>query len=197
MSAGVSAPMGWSDGADAADSAVVGPVEAGRFARAVRKESRLVVLTNGCFDMLHDGHIRLLREARKQGDLLILVLNSDASVRALKGPGRPIFSQESRAHALQRTGLVDLIVPFDDLTADRLIEAVRPDVYVKGADYSEVTLPEAETAKACGARLYFVPLLADVSTSRAICEAMSRDGTDTAERKPSCGRKGGSKWPSR
>lgn len=150
-----------------------------RRAAAARQAGSVVVFTNGCFDILHDGHRHTLRKAKEQGDILIVGLNSDNSVRTLKGPTRPVNSELKRAEILSQVAVVDVVVVFEEATADRLLKAIRPDVYVKGADYNEETLPEALTAKACGARLSFVPPLPNVSTSRLVTEMTGRDGRDT------------------
>jgi rfaE bifunctional protein nucleotidyltransferase chain/domain len=121
-----------------------------------------VVLTNGVFDLLHVGHLRYLRQARGEGDLLVVGVNSDASVAK---PGRPLVPEAERAELVAALDPVDFAVIFASPTADDLLLAVRPDVYVKGADYSEHTLPEANTAREVGARLVFVPLVPNRSTS--------------------------------
>ena len=121
-----------------------------------------VVLTNGVFDLLHVGHLRYLRQARGEGDLLVVGVNSDASVAK---PGRPLVPEAERAELVAALDPVDFAVIFASPTADDLLLAVRPDVYVKGADYSEHTLPEANTAREIGARLVFVPLVPNRSTS--------------------------------
>jgi len=121
-----------------------------------------VVLTNGIFDLLHVGHLRYLRQARREGDLLVVGVNADSAVHK---PGRPLVPEAERAELLGALEPVDLVVIFANDTADALLEAIRPDVYVKGADYSESTLPEAATVGKVGARMVFVPLVPDRSTS--------------------------------
>jgi rfaE bifunctional protein nucleotidyltransferase chain/domain len=127
-----------------------------------RPDQRRVVLTNGIFDLLHVGHLRYLREARTHGDLLIVGVNADSAVTK---PGRPLVPQAERAQLVGALEPVDYVVIFSELTADRLLREVRPDVYVKGADYSEATLPESRTARDVGAELVFVPLVEGRSTS--------------------------------
>jgi rfaE bifunctional protein nucleotidyltransferase chain/domain len=124
-----------------------------------------VVLTNGVFDLLHVGHLRYLRAARALGDVLVVGVNADSSVRAAK-PGRPFVSEGERAELVAALEPVDFVVIFPEPTADQLLRALRPSVYVKGADYTEAILPEAATARALGAQLAFVPLVADHSSSR-------------------------------
>ena len=114
-----------------------------------KKESR-VVFANGCFDVLHVGHIRYLQEARVLGDLLIVGLNSDESVRRLKGQGRPVLNQDARATLLDALECVDYIVIFSDDTVDRLLVELRPHFHCKGGDYSPETVPEKETVKQYG-----------------------------------------------
>jgi rfaE bifunctional protein nucleotidyltransferase chain/domain len=116
-----------------------------------------VVLTNGVFDLLHVGHLRYLRQARALGDLLVVGINADATVRALK-PGRPLVPESERAELVAALEPVDYATIFAEATADALLRALRPSVYVKGADYTEATLPEAAIARALGAQLVFVPL---------------------------------------
>lgn len=100
------------------------------------RRGRKVVFTNGCFDILHVGHVRYLQEARAQGDLLVVGLNSDASVRALKGPERPVQSEDNRAEILAALGCVDYVTVFSEETPEKLIREVRPDVLVKGGDWT-------------------------------------------------------------
>ncbi len=123
-----------------------------------------VVLTNGVFDVLHVGHLRYLMAARAFGDVLVVGVNSDASVRALK-PGRPLQAEADRAELVAALAPVDYAVIFSEPTADGLLHALRPAVYVKGGDYSLETLPEAATARALGIEIAFVPLVPGHSTS--------------------------------
>lgn len=101
-----------------------------------RRAGRKVVFTNGCFDILHVGHVRYLQEARSQGDLLVVALNTDASVKRLKGPERPIQSEDARSEIMAALGCVDLVTLFDEQTPEELIRQVRPDVLVKGGDWT-------------------------------------------------------------
>jgi len=118
---------------------------------AEKKKGRKIVLANGCFDLIHVGHVRYLREARARGDLLVLALNSDASVRRLKGPRRPVLPEVERVEILSSFSSVDHIVLFDEPTVKRILLALKPDVHAKGADYSPDTVPEKETSKKIGA----------------------------------------------
>lgn len=131
---------------------------------AARSAGQRVVLTNGVFDLLHVGHLRYLRQARSEGDVLVVGINADASVRGLK-PGRPLVPESERAELVAALDPVDYAVVFAEPTADTLLRTVRPDVYVKGGDYTEATLPEAATVREVGARLVFVPLVPHRSSS--------------------------------
>jgi rfaE bifunctional protein nucleotidyltransferase chain/domain len=135
---------------------------------AQRAAGRIVVLTNGCFDMLHLGHVRYLQEAKRLGDRLIVGVNSDASVRALKGADRPVYPEADRAAMLAALSCVDAAVLFAELTPHRLIEAVAPDVYVKGGDYCAETLPERDIVHALGGRVAVLSHVAGRSTSALI-----------------------------
>jgi len=150
--------------------------EAAALAAFLQSPGRRVVLTNGCFDILHAGHVNYLEKARERGDFLVVGLNDDQSVRILKGPGRPINPVHDRAAVLAALRAVDAVVIFPNITADELIRVVRPQFYVKGADYREETLPEAKAARAVGAELYFVPLLPGHSTT-SIVSRLGGSGT--------------------
>jgi heptosyltransferase-1 len=121
-------------------------------AAAEKARGRTIVLANGCFDLIHVGHVRYLRDARSRGDVLVVALNSDESVRKLKGPGRPILSQEERAEILSSFSFVDHLVLFDEPTVENILLALKPDVHAKGSDYTPETVPERETTKKIGAR---------------------------------------------
>jgi rfaE bifunctional protein nucleotidyltransferase chain/domain len=136
--------------------------------RFSRPRSERIVFTNGCFDILHRGHVEYLAAARELGDLLIVGLNSDASVRRLKGPSRPVNPQADRALVLAGLAAVDAVTVFDDDTPLRLIEALLPDVLVKGGDYSRESIVGAEPVEAAGGRVVIVPLVAGRSTSGII-----------------------------
>ena len=135
---------------------------------AAREKGATVVFTNGCFDVLHAGHVRYLAKARAMGDFLVIGLNSDASVRRLKGNNRPINTEDDRAEVLDALRAVDAVTIFGEPTAEALIEIVRPDVYVKGGDYTLETLPEAKIVTEYGGRVEFVPLVEGRSTTNVI-----------------------------
>ena len=115
-----------------------------------RNDGKTVVFANGCFDLIHVGHIRYLEAARALGDLLVLGLNGDESVKLLKGPGRPTMNQEERAEILAAMECVDYVILFDDPTAERLLQELQPHIHAKGTDYAENTVPEREAVVAYG-----------------------------------------------
>jgi D-beta-D-heptose 7-phosphate kinase/D-beta-D-heptose 1-phosphate adenosyltransferase len=135
---------------------------------ACRARRRRVVFTNGCFDLLHRGHVTCLSRAKSLGDLLVVGLNSDASVQRLKGAGRPINAWDDRAQVLAALSCVDLVLPFDQDTPEDLIRVIRPDVFVKGGDYSLASLPEARLVEAQGGRVVILPYFEDRSTTHLI-----------------------------
>ena len=143
--------------------------------RQARSEGRRVVFTNGCFDLLHAGHVRYLEAARAEGDLLIVGLNSDASVRRLKGPGRPLNPAADRAEVLAGLQAVDAVVFFEEDTPAELIAELAPDVLVKGADWAEGEIVGADIVESQGGKVVRIPLLEGRSTSRLIA-AIRRPG---------------------
>ena len=124
-----------------------------RLIREAQSRGLLVVFTNGCFDLLHVGHIRYLQAARAFGDLLVLAINGDASVRAIKGPGRPIQCQEDRAEILASLECVDYLTIFDAPTVDELLFELKPDIQAKGTDYTLESVPERNTVLSYGGRI--------------------------------------------
>jgi len=133
----------------------------------LRRRHKTAILTNGVFDILHVGHVRYLQAARGLGDRLIVGLNSDTSARQLKGPDRPLVGQMERAEILCALSSVDLVVIFDAPTAESLVDALQPDIYVKGGDYSDGrALPEATVVSRHGGRVVILPLTPGRSTSR-------------------------------
>jgi len=139
-----------------------------------RSQGSQIVFTNGCFDLLHMGHITLLEKARRMGDRLIVAVNSDRSVRMLKGPGRPLVREQDRARIVAALAAVDAVIVFDDATPLRLVEALRPDVLVKGGDYTENNVVGAGEVRGWGGRLELVPLVAGCSTTRLIARSGGR-----------------------
>ena len=140
----------------------------GTFCEVLRKGGQKVVFTNGCFDILHAGHVTYLEKARSFGDCLVLGLNTDASVRRLKGSERPINNEQDRAEVVGALRSVDYVVLFGERTAETLIAKVKPDVYAKGGDYTLDTLPEAKIVQSYGGRVEFIDLVAGRSTSNVI-----------------------------
>ena len=134
----------------------------------LRKENKKIVVTNGCFDILHAGHVRYLKESKKFGDVLIVGLNSDSSVKALKGPERPINNETDRIEVLSGLESVDYIVLFSEISPVKLLETIKPDIYTKGADYTVETLPEAEVVMKNGGEIKFIKLVEGKSTTKII-----------------------------
>ncbi len=132
---------------------VIGLEQARAVVAAARERGRRVVLANGCFDLLHVGHVRYLAAARALGDVLIVGVNGDASVRRLKGPGRPLMPAAERAEIVAALAAVDHVVIFDDDTADGLVAALRPDVHAKGTDYTAESVPERAAVLASGGQV--------------------------------------------
>jgi rfaE bifunctional protein nucleotidyltransferase chain/domain len=151
-------------------------------AAAIREELRAgaktVVLTNGHFDILHVGHVDCLQRAKALGDVLMVGLNSDASTRLLKGQKRPIVPQEERAQLLAALQCVDYVIIFEERTAERLIAALRPEVYVKGGGWAIEDLPEAKVIAECGVRVEILPQVPSRSTTDIIETILTRYGRD-------------------
>ena len=139
-------------------------------AKELHATGKKLVATNGCFDLLHVGHVRYLRAARALGDALVVGLNGDQSVRALKGPGRPLNNERDRAEVLAALECVDFVTIFPDARATRFLAAAAPAIYAKGGDYSSATLNEEERAilQKIGAKIDIIPFEKGYSTSRLI-----------------------------
>jgi rfaE bifunctional protein nucleotidyltransferase chain/domain/rfaE bifunctional protein kinase chain/domain len=142
--------------------------------RAVRARGGTVVATGGCFDLLHAGHVRMLETARALGDCLVVCLNSDASVRRLKGPGRPLVQAADRAGVLLALGAVDAVVVFDEDTPAAALERLRPDIFAKGGDYTLDALPEAALVAGWGGQTVTLPYVVGRSTTHILEEAARR-----------------------
>ena len=160
-------------------SKIVTLEQAAAAAGRVKAAGGKVVFTNGCFDLLHHGHVRLLDEARGRGDLLILGLNSDESVRRVKGPARPILPERERAQVMAALRSVDLVVIFDEDTPKRLIEEIVPDRLVKGGDYEESQIVGAKFVRAHGGEVVRIPLVEGASTSRIVERMKETDGAES------------------
>jgi len=130
-----------------------------------RRDGRTVVFTNGCYDILHAGHLDLLQRTAALGDLVVVGLNDDGSVRRLKGNNRPFVAFDDRADLLAGLEPVDFVIGFEEDTPERLMEVIRPDIMVKGGDYRPETLPEKETADRIGCRIEIVPFREGRSTT--------------------------------
>ena len=131
-------------------------------------KDKKIVFTNGCFDILHTGHAKYLKESKKHGDILIVGLNSDLSVKRLKGESRPINNESDRAYLLNELKSVDYVVIFNEDTPENLLNIIKPDIYTKGADYTLETLPEAKTVINNGGRVEFIKLVDGKSTTNVI-----------------------------
>ncbi|MFH1681351.1 MAG: D-glycero-beta-D-manno-heptose 1-phosphate adenylyltransferase [Candidatus Eisenbacteria bacterium] len=147
----------------------------GERVRAARAGLRFV-FTNGCFDILHVGHVDVLRRAKEAGDLLAVGLNTDESVRRLKGEGRPLVGEGERGEVVAALEMVDFVVLFGEETPARLIERLRPDVLVKGGDYSPDEIVGADTVRGSGGEVIVVPLRAGVSTRGLVERIVERYG---------------------
>jgi len=143
-------------------------------AAELHEQKRKLVTTNGCFDLLHWGHIHYLNEARKLGDVLICGINSDASVRALKGKNRPIFPQRIRANQVAALQCVDYVTIFHEKTPERFLQIVRPAVHVKGGDYVAENLPERACVEENGGKVLCLPLVEGFSTT-SILKLLSQE----------------------
>lgn len=141
-----------------------------------RESGRKVVFTNGCFDILHVGHVRYLNKARSMGDALIVGLNSDSSVREIKGAPRPVMPESERAEVLAALASVDYVFVFSDLTPQRIIDAIVPDVLVKGADWDIRDIVGRDTVERAGGVVRNIPLVEGSSTSEIIRTILSRFG---------------------
>jgi rfaE bifunctional protein nucleotidyltransferase chain/domain/rfaE bifunctional protein kinase chain/domain len=176
VAAGGVAALGPSD--DAPDTPTPSPTTtatAHELARRVRAAGGTVVATGGCFDVLHAGHAQMLAAARALGDCLIVCLNADASVRRLKGPARPVVGECDRAALLQALGCVDAVAVFDEDVPTRVLQELRPHLFVKGGDYHAAELPEAQTLAAWGGRAVTVPYMPGRSTTAILEEVLIRD----------------------
>jgi rfaE bifunctional protein nucleotidyltransferase chain/domain len=141
-----------------------------------RSKGRSVVFTNGCFDLLHRGHVHVLREAKACGDLLITGINSDKSVKQIKGPARPVLPEADRSELLASLEMVDYVVLFDEPDPYELISALRPNVLVKGGDWSEAKIVGADLVEEAGGRVVVIPYIKGFSTTEIIERIKNLDG---------------------
>ena len=147
---------------------VISRKEAQILVKKLKEENKTTVFTNGCFDILHVGHTRYLKESARFGDVLIIGLNSDLSVKRLKGQTRPINNESDRAELLAELSFVDYVVIFEEDTPECLLDEIKPDIYTKGADYTLDTLPEAKTVLKNGGKVEFINLVEGKSTTNVI-----------------------------
>ncbi|HEX7997812.1 MAG TPA: adenylyltransferase/cytidyltransferase family protein [Pyrinomonadaceae bacterium] len=140
-----------------------------------RKNGARIVFANGCFDILHVGHIRYLEGARLLGDVLVVAINSDEQVRSLKGEGRPFVPERERAEIIAALRAVDYVTIFPERTVEALLRAIRPDVHAKGTDYSEETVPERDVVRSYGGRVAIVGDPKDHSSTEMVKKVMSNE----------------------
>ncbi len=152
--------------------------DAANFCDGLKQSGKQIVFTNGCFDIIHAGHVRYLTAAKNFGDVLIVGLNTDESVRRLKGDSRPINNQDDRAEVLLGLKAVDHVIFFGEATAENLIAEVKPNVYVKGGDYTLDTLPEAKIVQRYGGRVELVNLVAGRSTTNIVQKILAGTNHD-------------------
>jgi D-beta-D-heptose 7-phosphate kinase/D-beta-D-heptose 1-phosphate adenosyltransferase len=143
----------------------------------LRESGKKLVFTNGCFDILHVGHVRYLNQARALGDALVVAINSDRSVREIKGNGRPIVNESERAEVLAALACVDFVVLFDDPTPQNIIDAIVPDILVKGADWSLSEIVGRDTVEQAGGVVLNIPLVEGSSTTNIIQKVLEQFGT--------------------
>lgn len=134
----------------------------------LKKQNKTIVTTNGCFDILHVGHVRYLKKAKSFGDILIVALNSDTSTKLLKGESRPINNQFDRAELLTSLSFVDIVVIFDETSPENLLVEIAPHIHTKGADYTIETLPEAKAIIKAGGKIEFINFVEGKSTTNVI-----------------------------
>ena len=151
----------------------------------LRGMGKTIAFTNGCFDILHVGHVRYLREARRTGDCLVLAINSDASVRAIKGEQRPLVPEAERAEIVAALECVDYVTLFSETTPLRLIERLRPDILVKGADWQEDAVVGREAVLSWGGRVVLCPLVQGASTTNIVAKVLQVYGAGTKRENPS------------
>ena len=147
---------------------IVSQTQAAKIRKVLKKQGKRVVFTNGCFDIIHRGHVEYLAKAKKLGDVLIIGLNNDSSVRRLKGPGRPLIKLSDRAVVLSHLDMVDYVVIFGSLTPKALIARLLPDVLVKGGDYRAADLVGAKEVTAARGRVVTIPLVGGRSSTKII-----------------------------
>lgn len=141
---------------------------------SLRKEGKKIVFTNGCFDIIHVGHVTYLSKAKSLGDILIVGINTDSSVKKLKGPNRPINNLDSRMVVLDSLKSVDFVVPFEEENPIPLIELIKPDIHVKGGDYKEDSLVESKAVKSNGGKIVIIPFVSGYSVTSLLGKIKSK-----------------------
>jgi rfaE bifunctional protein nucleotidyltransferase chain/domain len=144
----------------------------------LKRRGKRIVFTNGCFDILHIGHIRCLEKAKKEGDILIVALNSDRSIRSIKGPSRPFTPEAERAEVLSALTCVDYVVIFDEPDPLELISFLKPDILVKGGDWTPETTIGREVVEGIGGKVVIIPQIQGVSTSAVVDRIVKKGGKD-------------------
>lgn len=139
-----------------------------KIVKELKKENKKIVFTNGCFDILHEGHVKMLEEAKKLGNVLMVGINSDKSIRRIKGSKRPINPLRSRIKVLDAIRYVDYVVPFDEETPEKLIEIIKPHIHVKGSDYKYKPMPEKDLVEKFGGKIVLINLVPNVSTTEIV-----------------------------
>lgn len=139
-----------------------------------KSRGKRIVLANGCFDLIHVGHIRYLKESKQKGDILVLALNSDSSIRKLKGQGRPILNEKERVKILSSFSFIDYITVFEEENVKKVLLVLRPDIHAKGSDYTEETVPEKETVRKYGGKIAITGGPKIKSTSQLIKQIAAR-----------------------
>jgi rfaE bifunctional protein nucleotidyltransferase chain/domain len=142
----------------------------------LQDQDKRVAFTNGCFDLLHVGHVRYLRQAKKLADFLVVAVNSDSSVKEFKGEDRPIINEDERMELLAALEMIDFVTVFSQLTCIELLKTIEPDIYVKGGDYTSETLPEWDTVKSFGGSIELVKEVKARSTSELVKEIRGERG---------------------
>jgi D-beta-D-heptose 7-phosphate kinase/D-beta-D-heptose 1-phosphate adenosyltransferase len=145
-----------------------------KIAKDLKAKGKRIVFTNGCFDLLHIGHVRYLEEAKTLGDVLVVGVNSDTSVRKLKGPKRPILPEEERTEVLSGLGCVDYVTLFDEIDPLKLITSLRPDVLVKGGDWTKEQIVGRDEVERSGGEVFVIPFVKRASTSNLIQTILKR-----------------------
>ncbi|MCD6221226.1 D-glycero-beta-D-manno-heptose 1-phosphate adenylyltransferase [bacterium] len=134
----------------------------------LKRKGKKIVFTNGCFDILHSGHIKLLKKAKELGDVLILGINKDKSIKKIKGKDRPIMDEKQRIEIISAIEFVDYVVPFGDITPEKLIKRIKPDIIVKGGDYKKNEVIGKDIVEKYGGKVYIFPLVKNISTTKII-----------------------------